>query len=215
MGFTYDADPGRQVFAHQIVPPVFAQCWSLTEDSDPLWRAYSRVRHDASGRQTHLAEEGLQLRSTPRLLLAALMAGAPERGRSFVGAVRYVPRAGVSQELVNEVGSRGLNAFMDPVKRAFAALYKRDAFAHEAEARLIYVSHFGDEASLLKIPFDANEAVDLVTLDGRLNETERQERERELREAGYHGQIIKSDLYQGVLWDVHLPGTASPVGDPT
>jgi hypothetical protein len=206
MGFTYDNDLGRQVFAHQYLPPVFAQCWSTTEDSDPLWRAYSRVRHDETGRQRHPGEEGLQIRSTPRRLLEALMAGPPEPGRSYVGAVRYVPRAGVSQDVVNEVGRAGLRSFADPEKRAFVALYKRDSFAHEAEVRVLYVSRLGDDSALLEIPFDADEVVDRVTLDGHLNETERRKREGELRDAGYGGPITRSDLYEGMLWQVLLPG---------
>ncbi len=207
MAFQYDSDPGVQVFGDErTLPPVFAQCWSHTEDSDMLWRAYSRVRHDESGRKKHADEEGLQLRSTPRHLLSALMAGAPLEGRSFVGAVRYVPREGVSQEVVNEVGSSGLDSFLDPVKRAFVALYKRDSFAHEAEVRMIYVGNVGDNDPRIEIPFDANEAVQQVTLDGRLNETERREREVQLRDAGFRGPVIRSDLYQGMYWQVPLTG---------
>lgn len=208
MAFSYTDAPAHQLFGGQYLPPAFAQSWSRNETSDPMWRAYSRVRHNASGRQDDPNEEGLQIRSTPAKLLGGLMKVAPAKGRSFVGSVRYVPRAGVSQDIVNEVASQGLDSFVDPVKRAFVALYKRDAFAHEDEVRLIYIGNTMDAADLV-LPWDHNATVEAISLDGRVNETEQRERDQQLRDAGYRGPIAKSELYQRVLWEVPLP--APPV----
>jgi hypothetical protein len=168
-----------------------------------MWRAYSRVRHNPAGRQDDPTDEGLQIRSTPAKLLHGLMAVAPAKGRSFVGSVRYVPPAGVSQDIVNEVASQGLDSFADPVKRAFVALYKRDAFAHEDEVRLLYVGNHGDGSDLV-LQWDHNATVEGIALDGRINETERREREQQLRDAGYLGPIAKSELYQRIFWEVPL-----------
>jgi len=184
MGFTYEGEGHRQRFAHQVLPPVFAQCWSMTEESDPLWRAYSRVSHDEAGQHLSPNDEGLQIRSTPRKLLAALMSGAPDRERCFVGSVHYVSRAGIAQEIVDEVNRAGLESFGDPIKRARAALYKRDAYSHEAEVRTIYVGQTGDQMAAIDVRLDHNDVIDLVTLDGRLTETERRAREDALRGAG-------------------------------
>ena len=68
MGFSYeDEQPWRQRFGGDFLPPVFAQCWTGTHSSAPLWNAYSRVRHNASGQQDpdDAKDEGMQLRSTP------------------------------------------------------------------------------------------------------------------------------------------------------
>jgi hypothetical protein len=206
MGFSYqDERPWRQRF--DFLPPVFAQCWTRTHASVPLWNAYSRVRHNASGRQDpdNAKDEGLQLRSTPAKVLRALMAAAPERDRCYVGSVRYVPSPGVAQKVVNEVGSSGLASFCDPTKRAAVALYKRDAFAHEDEVRLLYVGRRGDPAELI-VPWDYGATVHEIVLDGRINETERQERVDALRVAGYMGEVRKPDLYQRSLYPVMLPG---------
>lgn len=207
MGFNYKSD-GRiqQLIGANVLPPVYAQSWSQTAVSDPLWRAYSRVRRNEAGVQLDPKSEGLQLRSTPRKLLGALRAAAPDSDRCFVGKVKYTSAAGVSQDIANAVKDQGLQSFTDPTTRAFVALWKRDAFAHEAEARLLYVGHVGDGVAELYIRCNLNEVVDVVTLDGLLNETERGERDRELRAAGYNGTIIKSDLYQGILWEVPLTG---------
>jgi hypothetical protein len=44
MAFQYqDERPWRQRFGHNFLPPVFAQCWTRTQSSVPLWNAYSRV----------------------------------------------------------------------------------------------------------------------------------------------------------------------------
>ena len=123
MAFSFEDDqPRHQVFAGQYLPPVYAQCWSRTHSSDPLWRVYSRVHHKPDGRQDGTSREGLQLGTTPAKLLKALSGSSPIKERCFVGAMRYVPVAGVSQDIVNEVGSSGLDSFVDPVKRALVAL---------------------------------------------------------------------------------------------
>jgi hypothetical protein len=36
-----DFDDGRQVFPANSIRPVFGTCWSMLDDSDTLWRAYS------------------------------------------------------------------------------------------------------------------------------------------------------------------------------
>jgi hypothetical protein len=216
MAFQYqDERPSRQRFGHDFLPPAFAQCWTRTQSSAPLWNAYSRVRHNASGGQdeSRAKDEGLQLRSTPEKLVRALIAGAPSRGRCYVGSVRYVPSPGVTQEVVNEVGTRGLASFCDPTKRALVALYKREAFSHENEVRLLYVGYRGDFAEMM-VPWDYNAVVALIVLDGRINDAERREREDALREAGYTGEIRRPDLYQRTFWQVVLPGPPPAVDRP-
>src|SRR5260221_14607201 len=52
-----------QEFFDRIRKPVYAQCWSLTAESDALWRIYSTVVKDpASGHNTSVEEEGIKVR---------------------------------------------------------------------------------------------------------------------------------------------------------
>src|SRR6266576_643577 len=64
MAFESGETLGVQRFGANDVPPLFAQCWSMTRYSDPLWRAYSRVRRRGDGSIENPGDEGLQLQST-------------------------------------------------------------------------------------------------------------------------------------------------------
>jgi hypothetical protein len=204
MAFESEESTGVQRFAANELPPLFAQCWSMTAYSDPLWRAYSRIRRAADGSIANPADEGLQIQSTPRKLIDALMAHAPERNRCFVGAVRYVAE-NIFQDLANDVATNGLESFEDPKKRAMVALHKRAAFEHEAEVRLIYVGRTDQTPSdALDVEWDANQLIDRVVLDGRLNEAEVQERTTAIRAAGYDGPVERSGVYQRKLVQVFL-----------
>ena len=71
---SYARQPQRpQQFFDKLRKPLHAQCWSMVQESDTLWRAYSRVVKDrASNRNICPDDEGVQVRSTPRKLLNAL-----------------------------------------------------------------------------------------------------------------------------------------------
>ena len=210
MAFESESAPGTQHLAVTEAPPLFAQCWSMTSYSDPLWRAYSRVKRGKTGSIERPADEGLQIKSTPRKLLDALMAHAPDRSRSFVGAVVYVPE-NIFQDLANDVATNGLESFEDPKKRAMVALHKRVAFEHEAEVRLIYIGRTGQTpADALDIAWDSNDLVERVLLDGRLNDAEVQQRITAVRDAGYLGPVERSDVYRRKRVEVFLQATPAP-----
>jgi hypothetical protein len=71
---------GQQHFFDQIHSRVFAQCWSLSAESDALWRIYSTVVKDASGKNKFANSEGVKVRTTSRKLLAALEDATDARG---------------------------------------------------------------------------------------------------------------------------------------
>jgi hypothetical protein len=91
-------------------------------------------------------------------------------------------------------------------KRAVVALHKRAAFEHEAEVRLIYTGRADQTpAEALDVEWDANQEIDRIVLDGRLNEAEAQERTTAIRGAGYNGPVERSRVYQRKLVQVFLP----------
>ena len=81
-------------------------------------------------------------------------------------------------------------------------LFKRTAFAHEDEVRLVHVAGEGDAAHRgVLVPIDPTRVFDDVRFDPRLALFEIIEREDECRRLGFDS-VGRSDLYQGVLFEV-------------
>ncbi|ATG75014.1 hypothetical protein AN401_15035 [Zobellella denitrificans] len=197
----------KQVVINQDLPPVFAQCWSATAESDTLLRAYSRVDKDTHFRRnTSPRYEGVQVRTTTRKLIRALMEkakGSPH-GKCYIGTVRYIPHNEILQGIANTIRSHGIDAFREPDVRADLLFLKRQAFQHEAEVRLLYFCNESCADNLFRVPIDPNELFDEITFDPRLELFEQREREAVARSLGYKGPIRESDLYQRIILQVSL-----------
>jgi hypothetical protein len=202
-------NPWRQQPLQPFLRPAYAQCWSRTEESDTLLRAYSRLIKDPhSKRNTCPRDEGVQVRSSARKLLAAMQAWASAvQGIScFVGAVRYGPQQAIYQQLANLIRRHGPHALGRGQLRAQLLLVKRQAFAHEAEVRLICVDESDSpERNCLRIPIDPLVLFEEITFDPRLAPFERIERATAVRNLGYTGPLGQSELYQKILLKVMLP----------
>jgi hypothetical protein len=82
---------------------------------------------------------------------------------------------------------------------------KREAFAHEAEVRLILVRHGSDSSDpVFRTHIDPNAVFDEISFDPRLEIFERKERETLIRNLGYAGPFRESQLYNRVLLQVVL-----------
>lgn len=203
----YDGERMRQeIINPQSLPPAYAQCWSFTEESDTLLRAYSRVvKCPQSGRNTCPRDEGVRVRSTPRKLFQALLRGTPTAmaGNWYIGAVQYFPRTDLFKGLANAIGAHGRQVFYNPSNQAKILLQKRAAFSHEAEVRAVFVRRdAAPEIDVLSIPLDPNEVFDEITFDPRLLSFERKEREAVLRSLGYKGRVGESDLYSRTVLEI-------------
>ena len=152
------------------------------------------------------------MQSTPRKLLEALAAGTQSgpKASCFIGSVQYLEKNALLQEIANAVDSGGLDVFEHPGNRAKLLLMKREAFAHEAEVRLMVVRHRSDSPdTVFRIRIDQNVVFDEITFDPRLEIFERKEREAVIRKLGYSGPFRESQLYQGVILQVLLDKPAN------
>ncbi|UVK35797.1 copper resistance protein CopC (plasmid) [Mesorhizobium sp. AR10] len=187
--------------------PAWAQCWSLNPGSDTLLRAYSRVKLDPQTRRnTDRANEGVTVTTTIRRLLAAAegwhAVGAD--GHVVAGRVEYLNDQQIWQRIVNVCnGEHGPKFFCTVQGRAEALLWKRDYFGHEQEMRLLLIgrSWRQDEPSpkVRPMKIDPNALFTSISFDPRLQPFEMNERDAELREAGYSGEIIRDHSYQKIL----------------
>jgi hypothetical protein len=122
---------------------IFGQCWSLVEESDAMWRIYSPGRN------------GLRLQST--VAKFNLIGGMK---RAHLGKVVYF-------ETVKD-----LLAKAKPRRSSFhAALFKRVAFQHEQEVRLLthsqFLDHFEPGSTQISLPVDPSIFIEGITIDPR------------------------------------------------
>ena len=108
--------------------------------------------------------------------------------------------------IANEVGREQLNAFGGGLGHARSLLIKREPFLHEREVRLVFVEHRESSShnNLLFIDIDPNSLFDEIVLDPRLHPEDVTAREAELRLLGFNGRVVKSELYQKVLYEIVL-----------
>lgn len=114
-------DGGKTVFAAK--DSVYGQCWTLYRETDAMWRIYSGQK------------DGVRVSTTPRRLFEASKALHPTFwvNRCFIGRVSYLPE----KDLRRELGAINLMR-QDGSGVAESLLFKRSAFKHEKEVRLIY-----------------------------------------------------------------------------
>ena len=194
-----------QVIVGNGLPPIFAQSWSLTKDSDTLLRAYSRVvKETRLGENQVPDEEGVKVTSTPRKLIAAMNQAliSYDGASSFIGQVDYVLRSEWEQKLDSMLKAHGTEVFKLSSNRANLLLTKRPGFSHEAEVRLIVAladSH-SPFPKVLGLDVEVGSLIDAIEFDPRLNMSDINSREKEFRVLGYKGDFSTSDLYEQILF---------------
>lgn len=188
--------------------PTFAQCWSMEGGSDALLRAYSRVSRDrVLERNTEPKFEGVKVRTTARLIMTALEQYLEKRNDSYysfwLAKVEYVDN--VFQPVVDrlaEIGPMRLGSGFDRVR---SLTFKRKAFEHEQELRIIALTPFGAKQDIALADVNPNVVFQEVWFDPRLVEFERLEREGRIRALGYAGAVTVDTSYYKTLVDVPLP----------
>lgn len=202
-------DQNRQ--AHSLgdyLLPEFGQCWSLCHESDALWRIYSEVNQEDDLRAAFDGREAVRLRTTVRKLLNGLVAGVMQKGGScFIAKVNYFEDGPLLQELTNRIGSDRENAVLGAARQADARLFKRNAFAHEQEVRLLYVDTHQEFAreEQIEISVDPNSFIEEITIDPRILAGEQEAyRTNWIRNFGFKNDVNRSLLYLGVMLSVQL-----------
>lgn len=199
---SFEQPNGDQIEIAKGLPPIYAQCWSTTQESDTLLRAFSRVDKDARFRRnTCPRQEGVQVRSTPRKLMHALLAqGFSNSGTAYVGQVLYDERDGIYEWIGKTIRENGVGAFGTPDLHALLYLLKRTAFEHESEVRLLFIKNevaTGDDR--IEMTIDPNQLFEEIQFDPRLEPFEIEERKKVFCALGYLGEMGRSELYHKTM----------------
>ncbi len=198
---------GQQALSAYLTP-VWAQCWSLNPGSDTLLRAYSRVYIDPKSRRNSARNaEGVTVTTTVRHLLAAAEAWHADGADSHfvIGRVEYLEDGEIGQRIVNACNTEGYGpSFFRTVHgRAESLLWKRTYFEHEHEVRLLLIARAWPQKLIApdvrNVRVNPNTLFHSISFDPRLISFENKEREMEIREAGYTGEIRFDNTYQKTI----------------
>jgi hypothetical protein len=162
----------------------FAQSWSRKYESDAMWRIYS------------LDKSCVRIRTKLNKLATSLSDKcANHKTSAFIGRVKYfsekklIPEAKKLAQYI--AGRTGKNL-------ARALLFKRYAFVHEQEVRLIYFGgHRDTNKEIYQYEVDPHKLIETVALDPRASDQLLDVYKYYLRnEIGFKGAIIRSKLYE-------------------
>jgi len=135
----------------------FGQCWTLKSVSDAMWRIYSPDK--ASVRiKTRVKKLGTSLSS----------AVAVPDVSAFMGRVKYLG----SKKLNNQAGKLAENILATSGKYlAKSLLFKRSAFSHEREVRLLYFDHEDMvKGNVFSFKINPHDLIETVLVDPRATE---------------------------------------------
>lgn len=150
--------PGGERIEYGFRKKLFAQSWTMTSESDALWRIYSD-------------KQGCQIITTIKTLIKSVW---PELKPSiYIGKVTYLSQKDFNAlitTLKNDPESLPINA-SNGVKIAKTLLLKRTAFKHEKEIRLIYFDSLKRYVGEKYIPYSIKplELIDKFRFDPRIS----------------------------------------------
>lgn len=191
-----EGSTGRNLSLPHFEKNLFAQCWSLTFESDALWRIYSP------------GLRGVLVTACAKKLLEQ---GSPQfeapMEQVFLGKVQYHTQDELKQMLESQ-------EFLRSVLRApkyshgspSVLLHKRDSFKHEAEVRLVlsrHISEVSGDVAIINLPL--SEVVLKVTLDPRLSDVEFDRMCYLINKSGFYGAIEQSSLYATPELNLEIP----------
>ena len=156
---------GEKGIATNLIPGVFGQSWTLQEESDALWRIYSKVDKE---QPDYLDDTAVRIKTTGRKLFDVICTDEKDYNTSYIGAVSYLPQ---DDFLKMQNSLSPLNP-MD-LSEVFVKSYflKRTPFEHEREVRPILIyppkhENFGNDGVSFDIDFE--NLIDEMVTDPRL-----------------------------------------------
>ncbi|WP_372652146.1 DUF2971 domain-containing protein [Draconibacterium sp.] len=186
--------PDGREFQMSFRENYYGQCWSLTKESDAMWRIYSPEK------------DGVKVKTTIRKLFTPLFeTGGVHRKlngnlynlSSFVGKVKYKGTRTLMEMLKDR--DRMSNKIYDTTGRGQASTFyfKRWAFRHENEIRIMYHQTRDIGSNFFSFNINANDLFDEIVFDPRMDFGLYSQRKRQLQDSfNFDKKIIQSGLYK-------------------
>ena len=150
-----------------------------------MWRIYAPEKN------------GVKIRTTIRKLYESLNKSSlilPAMS-CYIGRVKYYYKKDIEDLISDRIANR--NQQKGSVSQAKSLLFKRKAFKHEQEVRLIYLDPQNkSEDEIYQYDCDPFALIDYITFDPRMNSRVYTIFKDHLKNIGYQGAIVQSTLYR-------------------
>jgi hypothetical protein len=174
----------------------YGQCWSFSKENDAMWRIYSPNK------------DGIKVKTTIRKLYTQLLESSTLTQKTyypslFIGKVKYQSTKQLTNMLVDK--ERMSNKLFDKSGwgQASTFYYKRWAFRHEHEVRIMF-NNFDDCANdLFSFNIEPLELFDEIVFDPRMKKDEYLSKKEELLSLNFKKSISQSSLYSINLFKTH------------
>ena len=194
---------GEKGSAMDLIPGVFGQSWTLQEESDAMWRIYSKV--DKKKPDDYLDDTAVRIKTTGRKLFDVIYTDDKDYNTSYIGTVSYLSQ----DDFLNLQNSLSPLNPMD-LSEVFvkSCFFKRTPFEHEREVRPILIyppkhENFGKDGVSFDIDFD--NLIDEMVTDPRLTPDEYRTVRGQLIGLGAKSNKVRnSELYNIPPHTVHL-----------
>jgi hypothetical protein len=161
---------------------MYAQCWSFENKSDALWRIYTKNK------------DGIRIRTTIRKLANSLSSavGGSADLMAYIGKVKYLPNGKMIEFARSIFDQEGLD--VDDIFKTL--LFKRPAFKHEKEVRLMFQVYGDDRPDTIPYQIYPHGLIDQIMINPLLTKKEADEMKVKIQYAtGYQGSILRSMMY--------------------
>lgn len=164
------------------------------------------TRDPPTGRNAEPKFEGVQVKTTPRRFVRAADRFLSRRWetdgkdpglRFYLGAVQYVDNVG--DEIAARLKALGPKQIGRGDDRITSLMYKRSAFRHEDEVRLLMLAPDGASWDRFCLDVDKNAVFEEVIFDPRLSQFELIERQGMANGLGYKGSFGHNESYDRIL----------------
>lgn len=194
---------GEKGSATDLIQGVFGQSWTLQEESDAMWRIYSKV--DKKQPDDYLDDTAVRIKTTGRKLFDVIYTDDKDYNTSYIGAVSYLSQDDFlkMQNSLSPLNPMDLSEVF--VKSYF---FKRTPFEHEREVRPILIyspkyENFGKDGVSFDIDFD--NLIDEMVTDLRLTPDEYRTVRGQLIGLGAKSNKVRnSELYNIPPHTIHL-----------
>jgi hypothetical protein len=164
----------------------YGQCWSLTKESDAMWRIYSPTK------------DGVKVKTTIRKLINQLYntSGTFKDLSAFIGRVKYQSKKDLLKMLSDKATMTG--KILDQTGRGQAStfFFKRWAFRHENEVRLIYNGQENQQYDTYKFNFNPIDLIEDIVFDPRIDKKQYEDYKSQVINWGFNNKVIRSGLYE-------------------
>jgi len=183
-----DPQTGATISLRSLRDDWYGQCWTLTPESDAMWRIYS-AQHT-----------GIRVSTTVGALFSSFWDADDDFSslKYFIGKVSYLKQSDFHDFIENtSFSDLAFGGQAAPFARTL--LMKREAFAHEAEVRLLFQDSSETKRGangVAAFQIAANSVLKDVLLDPRLSQPDADALRDRLTQAGCKIPITQSTLYQ-------------------